>query len=293
MAQVEGTIHIARRPEEIWSYMTQIEHIPEWAAYTHAVESISPGPLEIGSTFTTLQKLEDVEVRAPHRVAEFVLRTRLKLLVQRWTSGITTWLYEAVGTGTNITVTVDHETKEQEERVVQKELSFLKQILETGQAPGRKPWEEARESDRRLTSRVGGSIFVDRPVTEIWQYMVQVERIPEWAAGARGVVDITPGPHGVGSKFKTVFDLKLGEVRPPHVTTQFVPNQKWELNIVFPYTSDITWNLIPKDTGTDVAVTVEYHFGEREQQALEKELQFLKQVLETGLIPDSSLKGKS
>jgi len=122
--------------------------------------------------------------------------------------------------------------------------------------------------------------------------MTQVEKIPEWAAGVDKTVDISDTPIKVGTTFTNVYKLEGKQVTAPHLVTALEPPRRWELKIWYAAVAITTWHYESEGSGTKVWVTVDYSFGEKEQRAVDKELQFLKEVLETGKIPDASRRGK-
>lgn len=139
---------------------------------------------------------------------------------------------------------------------------------------------------------IKSSVRVNRHIEEIWDYISQVEKIPEWAAGAYDVSKESPDPIGLGSRFTTFYDLDGEKVQSLHRVIEFERPNRWLMKIHYVTVGITSWTFQEDGDGTVVAASVEHWFDERTQPALDKELLFLKQVLETGVIPPESLRGK-
>jgi carbon monoxide dehydrogenase subunit G len=46
------------------------------------------------------------------------------------------------------------------------------------------------------------SVDIDRPVHEVWEYLTDPERVPEWQSSAESSHQITDGPMGVGTHLR-------------------------------------------------------------------------------------------
>jgi carbon monoxide dehydrogenase subunit G len=46
------------------------------------------------------------------------------------------------------------------------------------------------------------SVDIDRPVHEVWEYLTDPERVPEWQSSAEASHQITVGPMGVGTHLR-------------------------------------------------------------------------------------------
>ena len=294
--KVEGSITINCQVKEAWDYITCVNKIPEWMIGVTRVLGISDTPIKVGTTFRAAYPLGWTQTKSSHEVIELEPLRRLRMKVHYKTLGRTTWSFEPEGSGTKVSATAQHNFGEFKKKILAKELKNIKLALETGKIPGglllKGMIDDGLVKDVILKERIGGSIHVDRPVQEIWDYMMQVDRIPEWAAGASGVVDISDIPLRVGSTFSTVYALDGEEIVGPHKVIELTPPNVWGLQIHYTIVAFTTWKLIPEGNGTKVTVSVEYNFTESGNKAIEKEVRFLKQVLETGKIPEESLRGK-
>lgn len=69
-------IDIARPPADVFSYLADLEHIPEWNRAIGSTEKIGPGPVGIGTTFRqvrlaprrSVELLEITELQPPRRI---------------------------------------------------------------------------------------------------------------------------------------------------------------------------------------------------------------------------------
>ncbi|MHC0432472.1 SRPBCC family protein [Streptomyces sp. O3] len=76
MSAIKETVDIARRPEEVFSYMTDPSHLPEWQESAVSAHTVGDGPLTVGSRFETVRRMgrrempmtmEVVELEPPRR----------------------------------------------------------------------------------------------------------------------------------------------------------------------------------------------------------------------------------
>ncbi len=51
MIRFSNTIDIARTPAEVFSYLADLEHTPEWNWAITSTRKVSPGPVTVGSRF--------------------------------------------------------------------------------------------------------------------------------------------------------------------------------------------------------------------------------------------------
>ena len=54
MPAIERQIMINASPEQVYRYVSDIARHPEWAGHDLKIESTSPGPVAVGSTFTSI-----------------------------------------------------------------------------------------------------------------------------------------------------------------------------------------------------------------------------------------------
>lgn len=73
-------------------------------------------------------------------------------------------------------------------------------------------------------------IFIDRPAQDVFDYVMSLERTPEWRPRMSDARWLTPGEPGVGSRFRVSakallytfhFELEVTEWDPPHYFAYF------------------------------------------------------------------------
>jgi uncharacterized protein YndB with AHSA1/START domain len=105
--EVEHSIDIARPPEEVFAYVTNPEHWPQWSGPVIEVRPEHPGPLTANGTFTVVAKLVGRQFETHSTVTEVVEN---RLLAYTSTSGPVpstfTWRFDPTKTGTRLTQTV-------------------------------------------------------------------------------------------------------------------------------------------------------------------------------------------
>jgi uncharacterized protein YndB with AHSA1/START domain len=105
--EVEDSIDIARSPEEVFTYVTNPQHWPQWSGPVMEVRSGQPGPLTANGTFTVVAKLVGRQFETDSKVTEVVEN---QLLTYTSTSGPVpstfTWRFDPTDAGTRVTQTV-------------------------------------------------------------------------------------------------------------------------------------------------------------------------------------------
>jgi uncharacterized protein YndB with AHSA1/START domain len=105
--EVEDRIDIARPPEDVFAYVTNPEHWPQWSAPVIEVRSRQAGTLTPDTTFTVVAKLVGRQFETESRVTEVVEN---RLLAYTSTSGPVpstfTWHFDPTDAGTRLTQTV-------------------------------------------------------------------------------------------------------------------------------------------------------------------------------------------
>jgi uncharacterized membrane protein len=70
--RVEENVEINRRVEEVFSYTSDLENLPQWAATVREVRQDAPrGPLREGERFTLMQKALGRRFEAPFEVIDY------------------------------------------------------------------------------------------------------------------------------------------------------------------------------------------------------------------------------
>jgi uncharacterized protein YndB with AHSA1/START domain len=70
MSAIKETIDIARRPEDVFSYVTDPSHLPEWQESAVAVRQVDEGPLTVGSRVVVTRRVGRREIPMTMRVDE-------------------------------------------------------------------------------------------------------------------------------------------------------------------------------------------------------------------------------
>lgn len=70
MPAIKESIDIARRPEEVFSYVTDPSHLPEWQASAVSAHSVGDAPLAVGSKFQTIRRMGRREIPMTMEVTE-------------------------------------------------------------------------------------------------------------------------------------------------------------------------------------------------------------------------------
>ncbi|TJZ44472.1 hypothetical protein FCH28_29430 [Streptomyces piniterrae] len=70
MTAIKETIDISRRPEDVFSYVTDPSHLPEWQESVASVTPVGDAPLEVGSRVVVTRKIGHREFPMTAEVAE-------------------------------------------------------------------------------------------------------------------------------------------------------------------------------------------------------------------------------
>lgn len=110
MMHAEQRVTIARPPDEVYSYVASPKTWPVWISSTLKVETTSPEPVAVGSTFLEDVKALGRQVQIAGEVTEFEAP---RLFVYRSTSGPISFLIrcvlEPVAEGTELAIAADYE----------------------------------------------------------------------------------------------------------------------------------------------------------------------------------------
>jgi uncharacterized protein YndB with AHSA1/START domain len=101
------------------------------------------------------------------------------------------------------------------------------------------------------------SIFINKPVEEVFAYVTAAGNYAKWQAGVQEVVE--EGPRNtVGSCFTEVRKFMGQEMRTTLELTEFVPNAKWAAKVIkgpVPYTVTVLYE--PENGGTKMTTHVD------------------------------------
>jgi hypothetical protein len=59
--RLQSTIIISRSAEQVWEFLGELTNIPRWDRGVAGVKSLSPGPMGVGSTFSTFARQQAAE----------------------------------------------------------------------------------------------------------------------------------------------------------------------------------------------------------------------------------------
>ena len=111
--RVEESVEINRPVEEVFSYVSTLENLPEWAGPALEVRKDTPGPPKEGDTFTSVAKFLGRRFETPFQITSVEPNRRLSyhatggpLPDQRWTLAC-----EEVSGGTRYTQVVEGEPR--------------------------------------------------------------------------------------------------------------------------------------------------------------------------------------
>ncbi len=102
------------------------------------------------------------------------------------------------------------------------------------------------------------SITINRPVETVWNYLTNLENMPEWDRDVIQARKITPGPAG-GGMIVEVVDVLIGRRTGRLELTEFVPCEKFVIRAsVGPSTGNLVFTLKPDSQGTVVREVSEF-----------------------------------
>jgi len=103
MIKIERTITIHRPVEEVFAYVSEIEHRPDYMSSQREAHKTSSGPMGIGSTFATSGTFP--RRGATFEVTDYELNQRLAWSAKSGAEATTTWAFQPSGPSTRVTFT--------------------------------------------------------------------------------------------------------------------------------------------------------------------------------------------
>jgi uncharacterized protein YndB with AHSA1/START domain len=101
MIKVERTLVIHRPVDEVFAYLSDVEHGPTYIAGQREAHKTSTGQMGIGTTFATQSRL--ARRRSTHEVTEYEPNRRLAWKATSGAPATTTWTFEPSGPSTRVT----------------------------------------------------------------------------------------------------------------------------------------------------------------------------------------------
>src|SRR5215204_5096130 len=103
MIKIERTITIHRPADEVFAYLSDFKHAPQYISGQRAGHKISAGPTQIGTTFATTSKL--LRRSTTNEITEYERDRRLAWKATSGAAATTTWGLESAGASTRVTFT--------------------------------------------------------------------------------------------------------------------------------------------------------------------------------------------
>ncbi len=89
MIQVKASVYIRRSPEEVFAYLSNFENNPKWQSGMVSAKFTSPGPLQVGSTYSQEARFLGRPVISEFEVVEYEPGRRVKITSTSGTFPIT------------------------------------------------------------------------------------------------------------------------------------------------------------------------------------------------------------
>ena len=103
------------------------------------------------------------------------------------------------------------------------------------------------------------SIFIARPPAEVFAYVDDIEREPEWQPNLREVEQTPPGPTKVGTRKRYVSDFLGKRVENTYEVVALEPGRRIAYETTRDSSVDVTSEVVcaPEDGGTRLTLTAE------------------------------------
>lgn len=70
------------------------------------------------------------------------------------------------------------------------------------------------------------TIDIDRPPRQVWDYLVDHDKMRQWMTGLQAVEQLSVGPNGVGAEHRIIFEQRGKRVEMKVVNTVFEPPRR-------------------------------------------------------------------
>lgn len=137
------------------------------------------------------------------------------------------------------------------------------------------------------------TIFISRPVEQVYAYLADLEHIPEWNWAITETRKITAGPVTVGTRYRQSRNVPQPATEELEITV-LEPNRRIEVaGTLARFPALLTYHLVRSPTGTELTNTVVLEpegalrlvgplLGNRIRQSVADNLSRLKSLLEAG-----------
>ncbi len=149
MIKIERTITIHRPVEEVFAYLSEVEHGPSYVSGQREAHMTSSGPMSIGTTFSTSGTFP---LRGgSYEIVDYEPNQRLAWKARSGAQATTTWAFQPSGPSTRVTFTREanaHGLSALAESLlrgmtngkVDRDLATLKELLAVTRTPASKGW---------------------------------------------------------------------------------------------------------------------------------------------------------
>jgi len=136
--------------------------------------------------------------------------------------------------------------------------------------------------------------LIDKPVKDVFAFVANLNNMSKWNSAVVSLQQITPGPIGVGTKFKSVGEMMGRRIEGEVQVTAYEPDTKTGFQMqAGPVQVNVTIAFKPVGTGTKVSLNAQGNPGGlfklaepvmqgRVKSLMEENLARLKSVLEKG-----------
>jgi uncharacterized protein YndB with AHSA1/START domain len=101
------------------------------------------------------------------------------------------------------------------------------------------------------------TIDIDRQLDEVYDYLVDLEHVPEWNWAISSTRKVTPGPVGVGTQYRQERSVPSRAVEMIEVTRLEPPRRVEVTGRIGPFDAQLTYELAPTNAGTRLTNTAE------------------------------------
>lgn len=110
MIHIQQSTVINQPVENVFSYVTDIEKLPQWAGEIVEARVTSDGPVDVGTTWTGVIKALGRKMENLHEISEYEQNRKFSMrIISGPVTGEATYSFETLGNGTKIGVMVDAE----------------------------------------------------------------------------------------------------------------------------------------------------------------------------------------
>lgn len=102
------------------------------------------------------------------------------------------------------------------------------------------------------------STLIDRPVKDVFAFVSNLNNMSKWNSAVVSMQQTTPGPVGVGSKFKSAGEMMGRRIEGEVQVTSYEPDSKtgFQMN-AGPMQMNVTISFKPVGTGTKVSLNAQ------------------------------------